>query len=139
MRNKGFNLIETLVASAILSGAVVTVGAISTNAMVMTRLNRQYELAATIAEKQLRMIDYAGIDVIAESGTISGVVEDFDPVYQWEVTTEYLEIDSVYLVTIVVSWAEGRRPRFLTMQTMLNGLSTYVEVEIDLTGGGGGR
>lgn len=137
MRNRGFNLVETLVASAILSGAVVTVAAISTNAMTMTRLNRQYEMAAAIAEKQLCMIEYAGIDVIAESGTIDGDVEDFDPAYHWELTTEYIEIDSVYLVTIVVSWAEGNRPRFFTMQTMLNGQSTYVEVEIDMSGGGG--
>ena len=98
MRNRGFNLVETLVASAILSGAVVTIGAISTNAMMMTRQNRQYELAATIAEKQLRLIDYVGIDAIAESGTISGVVEDFDPVYTWEVTAEYLE-NGVWSVT----------------------------------------
>jgi len=139
MRNRGFNLVETLVASAILSSAVVTIGAISTSALTMTRLNRQYEMAATIAEKQLRMIDYVGIDAIAESGTVDGDVEDFDPVFHWEVTTEYMEIDSLYLVNIVVSWAEGNRPRFFSMQTMLNGVSTYAELEVDLTGGSTGQ
>jgi len=135
MRNQGFNLVETLVASAILSGAVVTVGAISTNALTMTRLNRQYERAATIAEKQLRMIDYVGIDAITEAGTVAGDVEDFEPVYHWEVTTDYIEIDSVYLVTIVVSWADGNRPRSFMMQTMLDGTSTYLELGTDTTGG----
>ncbi len=127
--NRGFNLIETLVASAILSGAVLTVGAISTNALSMVRLNRQYETAATIADKQLRMIDYIGVDDFVEMGQTEGDVEDFEPGYHWEVAAEYQEIDSLYLITIKVSWAEMNRIRTLVVETMIDGESTYIEGE----------
>ncbi|UCG48802.1 MAG: hypothetical protein JSU94_03290, partial [Phycisphaerales bacterium] len=60
--NKGFNLVETIVSSVILSGAVLAVGAIGTRSMVETRLNRQYETAAALIDKQLALIDYMGID-----------------------------------------------------------------------------
>lgn len=129
MRNRGFSLVETLVASAILSGAVLTVAAISTNALTMARLNRQYEVAATVADRQLRMIDYIGIDDFIEMGQTEGVVADYEPSYRWEVAYEYQEIDSLYLVSITVSWVEMNRPRELVVQTMFDGLSTYALAE----------
>lgn len=120
----GFNLIETLVASVILSGSVLAIGAISTNALVSTRLNAHYEVAASILERQLTLIDYTGIDVFIEMGQTEGFVEEFEPGYRWEVATEYEGTDNVYLVTITVGWLEGKRPYQLTAQTMLNGTST---------------
>ncbi len=129
MRNRGFSLVETLVASAILSGAVLTVAAISTNALTMARLNRQYEVAAAVADRQLRMIDYIGIDDFIEMGQTEGVVEDYEPSYRWEVAYEYQEIDSLYLVSITVRWVEMNRPRQLVVQTMFDGLSTYALAE----------
>ena len=62
-----------------------------------------------------------GIDEFVENGAAQGVVEDQEPGYQWEVTTEYQGTDSVYLVAIKVSWLEGKRPYDITVQTMLNG------------------
>ena len=55
-RRAGFNLVETVVASMILSGAVLALGAISSNALVGTRRNQHYRTAAGIAEKQLALI-----------------------------------------------------------------------------------
>jgi len=123
--NKGFNLVETIVASVILSGAVLTVGAISTRSLTGTRLNRQYEIAASIIDKQLTLIDYIGIDEFIELGQMEGMVEEFEPGYHWEIVTEYQEIDSLYLVTITVTWMEQNRPCSVTVDTMLNGISTY--------------
>jgi len=119
---KGFNLVETLVASAILSGAVVTIGAISTNAMQATRLNRQYDVAATVIDRQLSLIDYIGIDEFIEQKQMEGVVTDFEPGYRWEVSTEYQGIDNLYLVMITVSWIERNRQYSLAAETMLNGV-----------------
>lgn len=112
---------ETVVASMILSGAVLALGAISSNALVGTRLNQHYRTAAAIAEKQLALLDFMGIDEFVENGAAEGVVEDQEPGYRWEVTTEYQGTDSVYLVSIKVSWLEGKRPYDITVQTMLNG------------------
>ena len=126
-RYAGFNLVETLVAGMILSGAVLTLGAISTNALTNTRLNRHYEVAASLVERQLTLIDFAGIDEFIEAGQMEGLFEEFDPGYRWEVTTEYEGTDSLYLVTITVSWMEGKRPYSMTVQTMLNGASLVLD------------
>jgi hypothetical protein len=125
--SKGFNLVETLVAGAILSGAVLTVGAISTRALTATRLNRQYETASSLIDKQLSLIDYMGIDQFVELGQTEGVFENFEPAYQWQAITEYQGVDSLYLVTLTVTWVDRNRPYSLSAQTMFDGKSTYVE------------
>lgn len=126
-KSYGFNLVETLVAGAILSGTVLTVGAISTRALTGTKLNRQYETAASLIDKQLSLIDYMGIDQFVELGQTEGVFEDFEPGYQWQATTEYQGVDSLYLVTLTVTWVDRNRPYSLSAQTMFDGESTYVE------------
>ena len=128
---KGFSLIETLVASAILSGAVITIGAISTMSVSGTRLNRRYEMAASLLDKQLNMIDYIGIDEFIDIGQMAGDFEGYEPAYRWEVVTEYQDIDSLYLVTITVSWIDGNRPYSISADTMLDGVSVYLEVEVE--------
>ena len=132
INKKGFSLIETLVASAILSGAVLTLGAISTMSLSGTRLNRRYEMALSLIDKQLSLIDYVGIDEFVELGQMEGVFEEIEPEYHWEVATEYQDIDSLYLVTITVSWVDGNRPYSLSVDTMLDGISVYIEVEVSL-------
>lgn len=132
INKKGFSLIETLVASAILSGAVLTLGAISTMSLSGTRLNRRYEMALSLIDKQLSLIDYVGIDEFVELGQMEGVFEEIEPEYHWEVVTEYQDIDSLYLVTITVSWVDGNRPYSLSVDTMLDGISVYIEVEVSL-------
>ena len=129
---KGFSLIETLVASAILSGSVLTIGAISTMSLSGTRVNRRYETALSLIDKQLSLIDYVGIDEFVELGQMEGDFEEIEPGYHWEVVTEYQDIDSLYLVTITVSWVDGNRPYSLSVDTMLNGISVYIEVEVSL-------
>ena len=58
----GFTLIEAIVASLILCASIMALGAISTRSLVGTRLNRQYEKAASLAQRQLQTIYYIGID-----------------------------------------------------------------------------
>lgn len=116
-----FNLVETLVASAILSGSVLALGAISTHGLTATRLNRHYEVAAMLIERHLNTIDCAGIDQFIEADQMEGVFEEFEPGYQWQVSTEYRGIDNLYLVTMTVTWVERNRPYQVTAQTMLNG------------------
>ncbi len=132
INKKGFSLIETLVASAILSGAVLTIGAISTMSLSGTRVNRRYETALSLIDKQLSLIDYVGIDEFVELGQMEGDFEEIEPGYHWEVITEYQDIDSLYLVTITVSWINGKRPYSISVDTMLDGISVYIEVEVSL-------
>ena len=108
----------------ILSGAVLTLSAISTNALTSTRLHRHYEMAASVIDQQLTLIDHVGIDQFIEAGQMEGIVDQLEPGYQWVVTTEYPGTDNLYLVKITVTWLEGRRPYSVTAQTMLNGAAS---------------
>jgi len=125
---KGFTLVEAAVASTILCGAVLTVGAISTSSLRGTRLNRQYETAVSLIDKQLSLIDYVGIDEFVELGQMEGDFTEIEPGYHWEVVTEYQDIDSLYLVTITVSWVEHNRPYSISVDTMLDGITIYIDV-----------
>jgi prepilin-type N-terminal cleavage/methylation domain-containing protein len=125
-RRSGFNLIETLVASVILSGAVLTLGAISSRGLTSTRLNRHHEVAASVLDKQLTLIDAMGIDTFIDLGVSEGVIEELEPGYTWAVSTEYEGIDNVYLVTVTVRWMEANRPHEVSAQTRLNGVSTVM-------------
>lgn len=123
-KRSGFSLVETLIAGMILSGAVLTLGAISTNALTDTRLNRHYETAVMLADRHLTDIDYMGIDAFIQSGQTEGVYEEYEPGYQWQISTEYRGTDDLYLVSITLRWAEGKRAHSITVQTMLNGTSS---------------
>ncbi len=75
-------------------------------------------------DKQLTLIDAVGIDAFIDLGESEGVIEELEPGYTWAVSTEYEGIDNLYLVTVTVRWMEGNRPRQISAQTRLNGVST---------------
>lgn len=131
LRHHGFNLVETLLASIILSGSVLALGAISTRALTDTSLNRHHEIASSLIERQLSLIDYTGIDQFVEMEQTEGVFEEFEPGYNWQIDTEYQGIDNLYLVTMTVTWMEGKKPYRITVQTMLNGGSLITGTEED--------
>jgi prepilin-type N-terminal cleavage/methylation domain-containing protein len=124
---KGFTLVEVIAASVILCGAVMLVGTIGTQAMTGTKLNRRYEMAVSLIDRQLSMIDYLGIDAFIESGESQGQSGDYGYAFSWEVQTEYQEIDSLYLVRVIVSWIEGQRPYSVTIDTMFDGVTPMDE------------
>ena len=121
----GFSLVETIVAAVVLSGVVVTVGGISSRALVSTRLNREYEAAASLIDRQLTMIQYAGVDQLVDGGgTLEGQVDDVPPGYHWAASTVYEGIDALYRVTLTVTWADQGKAYSLSADTQLNGIST---------------
>jgi len=120
-KTKGFTLVEVVASSIILCGAVMIVGAIGTQALTGTHLNRRYETAASLADKQLSLIDYIGIDSIVEMGQTEGDYEDSGYQYHWTIETESQDIDSLYLVRLTVSWVDRNRPYSISVDTMLNG------------------
>jgi len=123
---KGFTLVETILSTVILCGAVLALGGISTRCLSGTRLNRQYERAAALADRQLAMIDYTGVEEFIELGRTEGQFEGYKPVYYWKVVTESQDIDNLYLVTVTVSWFERNRQHSVSLDTMLNGKGMLV-------------
>jgi prepilin-type N-terminal cleavage/methylation domain-containing protein len=126
-KRKGFTLVEVIASSIILCGAVMIVGAISTQALTGTHLNRRYEMAASLADKQLSLIDYIGIDSIVKMGQLEGEYDDAGNVYYWKIDTEYQNIDSLYLVTLTISWVDRSRPYSISINTMLEGQTSPEE------------
>jgi type II secretory pathway pseudopilin PulG len=126
---KAFTLIETIVASIILCGSVLAVSAISSRSMVSTKLNRQYEVAAQLANRQLVLIDYLGIEDFIQLGQTEGDFEKFEKQYYWQALYESLEIDNLYNVTVIVTWVERNKPYSVMISTRINGTGQLIELE----------
>ena len=124
---KGFSLVEMLVASLLLSAAVVALCAIGTRSMTGVKLNRQYETAWDLLDRQLTMIDYMGIDEFIEMRQMSGQFEVEvlgGAVYKWEAAITEGDLDNVYVVNLSISWgADGKGGR-VSVATVLNGQKT---------------
>ena len=127
-KNRGFTLVETILASIIICGVVLAVGAISTRSLGQARLNRQYEAAMALADRQLTLIDYIGIEDFIESDQMQGNSDKADPTYHWQIVTTQQEIDSLYLVNIEVSWIERSRNYSISVDTMLNAAGSATEI-----------
>lgn len=124
---KGFTLVEVIAAAVILCGAVMLVGRVGTQAMTGTKLNRRYEMACSLVDRQLNLLDYVGIDAFIESGETTGQSDDLGYTFNWQVETEYQELDSLYSVKVTVSWLEGTRPYSITVETMFDGVAEMEE------------
>jgi prepilin-type N-terminal cleavage/methylation domain-containing protein len=135
---RGFSLLETLVASVILSGTVVTVGALSTRALQGIARHQAYETAVDLADRQLHLIDYMGVDRFLEQGQTEGVFEEPAPGYHWSVEAESMDYGLLYRVTVTLTWAERGTPRSLSIDTRLNGQAS-VEPTGDANSNAGGR
>jgi len=124
---RGFTLVEVILACVILCGSVLALGAISTRSLYTTRLNRQYETAAALAEKQLVSIDYMGIESFIRLGRLEGDVKHSEPVYHWIVSTKRVGIDNLYEVRITVSWLERGQGYDVSVCTRINGTGALIE------------
>lgn len=126
----GFTLLETVLATVILCAVVIVVGATSSRAMNSTNINRQYETAQQIADRQLTLIDYIGINEFLEAGTKEGTLKRPDNEYKWQVTVETTELDNLYSIEIMVSWTKHSRQYSVSVGTMLNSSGIALETVI---------
>jgi len=121
---KAFSLVEMIVAAVLLSGAVVTLCAISNRSLAGVRLNRQHELGWEVLDRQLTLIDYIGIDEFIELGQFEGEFGDEETtgiVYHWSSDMTELEADNLWQVNMVVSWSGGSGVGRLSASTVFNG------------------
>ncbi len=125
---KGVTLVETILASVILCRAGRAPGAISTRALGQSNLNRQYETAASLADQQLAMIDYMGVEDFILAGQTEGWYQGPNQQYRWVVATRSEGIDSLYTVQVTIAWVGSRRVHSVSVQTRLNGTGGTVEL-----------
>lgn len=129
----GFTLIEAIVSNVILCGAVVTIGAISTRCLSRINIDRLYEMAASIADRQLTMIEYVGVENFLELGQMEGEFENDRVRYVWQAAVEEMEIDGLYEIAVLVSFRQHNRQYSLLVCTRLNGTSSTIQIPV--TGG----
>ena len=125
----GFTLVETIVATVLLSFSVLALAAGATWSMGNIRLNRQREVAAALADLQLTMIDKTGVEEFILLGQTEGVFEDYVPNYTWAVVTESDVIDYLYQVRVIISWTDRNNNYSVAVDTMLNGKGLLAQVE----------
>ena len=108
---------------------VLTFGALSSRALSETRLNRNYEAALLLADKQLTLVDYMGVESFVEMGRSDGTFKGPDQVYYWQIKSGSLDIDYLYTVRVTVSWSYRNRPYSVSLDTRINGLGLLIEEE----------
>lgn len=133
--DKGFSLIEMIVASIILSLAVVSICAVSTKSMTAVKSNREYEVAWDLLDRQMTMIDYVGIEEFLNQGQMSGQLGGGDSdgnsgaMHYWSVKCEEGEYNYLYNVQVTISWGAENAMRSITAATVLNGVGTEIVEE----------
>ena len=117
----GFTLLEALVASVMLAGALVTLCGINTRCLSQTRLNRAYDEAWQVLDRQMTLIEYSGIDAFIDEGVTDGEIEQFGRQYYWQAAVSTLEIGNLYRVTLRVSWISAGQAHRVQATTEFNG------------------
>ncbi|HOQ05839.1 MAG TPA: hypothetical protein PKY88_11565 [Anaerohalosphaeraceae bacterium] len=112
----GFNLLETILASSLLAGAVMTLGALSSRSVQTVRLDQETERAWELADMQLKLIDAYGVSAFQKLGQFAGQFSQ-DESYSWQAEIKELDIPYLYSVEIVVSWKSGSKVHSIRCQT----------------------
>ena len=122
MKRKGISLLETVVAASILAGSVMTVCGLSAKSLRSIRLNQEHEKAWDYVDRQLVLIDAAGVEVLAESASATGQFESFDGrTWSWTAQAQESELAGLYDVIVQIDWMSAGRPKQIRCQTRLCG------------------
>jgi len=110
--------------AVLLSGAVVTLCAISNKSLGGVKLNRENEAAWQLLDRQLTFIDYIGVEQFIEAGQLEGRFGDEESsqtVYHWSSDITEGEADNIYRVDMMVYWTASGRGGQVSASTVFNG------------------
>lgn len=139
---KAFSLVEVIVASVILSTAVVALCAVGNKSMTGVKRNREYEQAWALMDEQLTIISNLGIDQFLENDEFEGQIgeeEDLEAqpdeqvsqanTHYWMAQVQEGEADNIYEVRLTIFWGPENRPRSISAATRFNGQGLFEETE----------
>ena len=125
-KEKGFIMIEVMLASFLLGLAVLALCHISSRATLQTLDNYHSQIALEVLDKQLSMIESMGVDDFRLMGIVEGVNEDYETPYIWRVQLTDEGIGNLYRVVISVSWKGRHAIKSVSATTMFNVDSTSI-------------
>lgn len=123
MKQKGFSLLEVLVAFAILAVALGALMQVFATGLRNTALAEEYTLATLHAESVLATL---GTEIALEDGTLG---DELDEKYSWRATiTEYVDEDSPaddfraraipYQIAVEVYWESDDKTRSVILESL---------------------
>jgi len=119
---KSFTLIETIVASLLLSLSVVVLAGICAHSLRTAKVMINYEQAWDLVDRQLTMVDYMGVEdyLMLDSpteGTFTGDGID----YAWSVNISETTMEFLYDVKVTVGWIEQQHYKTICAQARISG------------------
>jgi len=148
MRQRGFTLIEIVVALAILGVGLIVIIELFAGGLRLGRTSEEFSKAVSLARMKLEEVS---LNPVLEEGSESG---EFDKDFRWQVAVKKMDILPVerppefqplveyYRVQVDVLWKSGSRERstgietYRTAQAVAPGLGEEAAAAPPLTGGG---
>lgn len=110
IHRRALTLLETLMALFIFSLVIVSVTEAITLQLRAERIAEDQTRAVMLAQNVLEEIRYEGIFIEEEqSGEFSGSSEGF----AWKTTTEAMDTDYLYKVTVEIAWGENESRKYV--------------------------
>jgi prepilin-type N-terminal cleavage/methylation domain-containing protein len=118
-KNKGFSLIEVLIAAGLLAGATVTVCALGAKSLAAMRVCQEYEKAWDVLDRQMVLLEQIGVANLVNQSNLSGVIDDPQTQWKWRIAIEPLKVEELYALTLTVEWVSEGRVRRIQCDTRL--------------------
>jgi len=121
-RNRGFTLLELMVAAVILAFGIVGILRAISAGLLSARDAGDYTTAAMLAQAQLEQLRWD--ENLQSTGESEGDFGDLYPDYSWQASLESVELpdlddsDLTHIV-LTVTWKRGKRQHHLTVETCL--------------------
>ena len=116
--SSGMTLIEALIATIILSGSILAVGAISTRCLNSVKDNQEYETAWQLVNNQFGELKSVEISKLVSLDDISGEFDGYDN-FRWQAKLKSHEIDGLYEIMLDVSWLSRGILRSVSAKTLV--------------------
>jgi prepilin-type N-terminal cleavage/methylation domain-containing protein len=110
-KNRGFSLIEVMVAAGLLATVTVTVCTLGAKSLASMQVCQEYEKAWDVLDRQMILLEQIGVANLANRANLSGVIDDSQSQIQWkwQMKIEPLDVEELYALTLTVEWiSEGR-------------------------------
>jgi type II secretion system protein I len=108
MKQKGFTLLEVMVALAILSVVLVVLFSQQAASISHGHEARIVAKASLLAQERMDGLITEGV---FREGDQEGEINDSIPPFQWKQTVEESTIEGMKKITVLVRWKEGRKER----------------------------